>query len=436
MANLFSVFRKVETKSIPTVKMTEKEKTAAIADQIDQDASAVSNDAENIYSFNKAHEVLRNPIAKKCIDLIANSASSIRLYATKNDNVEVPNTDPLAKLLEHPNNHTSINEFINELVRHYLLSGEAYVHRVNEDRDFVRGNGQIFLINPAHVNPQGGSNPDFPLAWHITPNVGKTFYEQVDQVNGYSRLLQIREYNPTPNYRGIAPAAAAWGPIKAFNSGTLWNTTTLDGGGSFKAIMQVQKDFYDEVSSDQWNLLQKIVKNFSMSKNGSVLMPNIPVDLKEMSRSPKDMQLTETQDANSRQITVALGVPGQLANIPGDSTYANYEQASYAFYQDTVIPLMRKISGELTQWFQPIFPGYKICVDIDSIETLKNKRTEAMKAIQDINFLSVNEKRDMFGFGKDPGGNVIPGTVQITNIEETTPQDGDTNQVGDTSNEE
>ena len=39
------------------------------------------------------------------------------------------------------------------------------------------------------------------------------------------------------------------------------------------------------------------------------------------------------------------GVPPMLLGIPGDNTYANYQEANRAFYRLTVLPLAERIAG-------------------------------------------------------------------------------------------
>ena len=49
------------------------------------------------------------------------------------------------------------------------------------------------------------------------------------------------------------------------------------------------------------------------------------LDWKSMSLSPKDMDFLEAKHSAAREIALALGVPPMLLGIPGDNTFANYQ---------------------------------------------------------------------------------------------------------------
>ena len=52
-----------------------------------------------------------------------------------------------------------------------------------------------------------------------------------------------------------------------------------------------------------------------------------------MALSPKDMDFIEAKHAAAREIALAFGVPPMLLGIPGDNTYANYQEANRAFWR-------------------------------------------------------------------------------------------------------
>ena len=46
-----------------------------------------------------------------------------------------------------------------------------------------------------------------------------------------------------------------------------------------------------------------------------------------MGFSPSDMEFRTTKEAGAREIALAFGVPPMLLGVPGDATYANYQEA-------------------------------------------------------------------------------------------------------------
>jgi phage portal protein BeeE len=47
------------------------------------------------------------------------------------------------------------------------------------------------------------------------------------------------------------------------------------------------------------------------------------------------MEFHRTKEAAAREIALAFGVPPMLLGLPGDNTYANYQEAHRAFYRLT-----------------------------------------------------------------------------------------------------
>ena len=60
-----------------------------------------------------------------------------------------------------------------------------------------------------------------------------------------------------------------------------------------------------------------------------------------------ELDFVEAKNGASRDIALALGVPPMLLGIPGDNTYANYQEANRSFWRQSVLPLVERIAAEL-----------------------------------------------------------------------------------------
>ena len=97
------------------------------------------------------------------------------------------------------------------------------------------------------------------------------------------------------------------------------------------------------------------------------------LDWKPMGFSPSDMEFQKTKEAAAREIALAFGVPPMLLGLPGDATYANYAEANRAFYRLTVLPLVGKVAGALSQWL-PGMEGARLKPDLDGVPALALER--------------------------------------------------------------
>ena len=92
-----------------------------------------------------------------------------------------------------------------------------------------------------------------------------------------------------------------------------------------------------------------------------------------MSLSPKDLDFIEARNAAAREIELSLGVPPMLLAIPGDNTYSNYQEATRAFWRQTVLPLATRIASALSQWLaQPhgLTLTLTLTFDLDQVDAL------------------------------------------------------------------
>ena len=132
------------------------------------------------------------------------------------------------------------------------------------------------------------------------------------------------------------------------------------------------------------------------------------LDWKPMSLSPRDMDFLEAKHAAAREIALAFGVPPMLLAIPGDNTYANYQEANRAFWRQSVLPLAARIACALTNWLAPAFgASLVLAADTDRVEALSSDRAALWERVSNASFLTVNEKRLATGYGVVDGGDVF-----------------------------
>jgi HK97 family phage portal protein len=122
------------------------------------------------------------------------------------------------------------------------------------------------------------------------------------------------------------------------------------------------------------------------------------LDWKPMGFSPSDMEFQKTKEAAAREIATAFGVPPMLIGVPGDATYANYQEANRAFYRLTVLPLAAKVTAALAQWLSD-FTGEAVELrpDLDQVPALAAERDAQWARVAAADFLSRAEKRAALG---------------------------------------
>ena len=129
------------------------------------------------------------------------------------------------------------------------------------------------------------------------------------------------------------------------------------------------------------------------------------LDWKAMGLTPRDMDFIEARNGAARDIALALGVPPMLLGIPGDLTYANYQEANRAFWRQTVLPLAARVGEALARWLSPREGAdLRLVPDADAIEALSAERAALWERVERASFLTRAEKRQAVGYGAESAG--------------------------------
>ncbi len=124
------------------------------------------------------------------------------------------------------------------------------------------------------------------------------------------------------------------------------------------------------------------------------------LDWKPLALTPKDMDFQEARNGAAREIALAFGVPPLLLGLPGDNTYSNYVEANRAFWRQTIVPLVRRVSSGIAQWLQPAYAArITILPDLDQIEAIAEDRAALWKRVSEATFLTDEEKRAALDYG-------------------------------------
>jgi HK97 family phage portal protein len=213
--------------------------------------------------------------------------------------------------------------------------------------------------------------------------------------------------HPLDDHYGFAPLEAAAIAVDTHNAAAAWNKALLDNSARPSGALVYAGPDGAILSEGQFERLKReLDDNYQGARHaGRPLLLEGGLDWKPMSFTPKDMDFMEAKHTAAREIALAFGVPPMLLGIPGDNTYANYQEANRVFWRSTVLPLAGRFGAALTQWLAPVFgAGLRLVVDTDRIEALAADRAALWARVTAAPFLTLNEKRAMVGFAPIEGG--------------------------------
>ena len=370
---------------------------------------------------------MRNPVVHRSVRLIAETAAAVPwlLYVGATEYDE----HPALKLLARPNQRQAGNSFLEALYGNLLLAGNAYVELVvasavettpsvaSGDISPSRGEipGELHLLRPDRVTVltdtrgwpvaleyrEGGTRRKIGLG-PSTASTGSSSAGSPSAGSGGGGALQLSLFHPIDDHYGFPPLEAALIALDTHNAAGRWNKALLDNSACPSGALVYAPKEGGNLSDEQFDRLKaELEQGYSgTTRAGRPLLLEGGLDWKAMSLTPKDMDFIEAKNSASRDIALAFGVPPMLLGIPGDNTYANYQEANRAFYRLTILPLVARTAKELSAWLGPVFgEELRLWFNADQIEGLAGEREALWARVGAASFLSDDEKREAVGYG-------------------------------------
>lgn len=331
----------------------------------------------------------KNVIVYRCVNLISRGLASVPWHLRKGG--RELDKHPLLDLLHRPNPSQAGAAFFESMVHHLLLSGNAYLEFIQGlDRKPI----ELYCHRPDRMKvipgPQG-----MPKGYEYSVN-GQRRLIPVDAHTGHRPVLQLKLFHPLDEWYGMSPLEASACSIDQHNAIANHNLCLLQNGGRPTGAVIVK---YGLSHDERESLKDRLDQMYSGNHNaGRIMVIEGDMEWREMGLSPKDMDFSEGRTMSAREIAQAFGVPPMLAGIPGDATFANFKEARYHLWEDTILPLLDMITDELNHWIVPNF-GEELLLthDIDAIPALAMRRESTWRRLEESQFLTVNEKRATVG---------------------------------------
>ncbi len=341
---------------------------------------------------------LANAIVHRAVRLVAENAASCSFLLY--EGAMERDQHPLLRLLARPNPRQDGASFFETLYAQMLLAGNAYVEGVALD-DEVR---ELYALRPDRMKVVPGSD-GWPDAYEYAVAGRSVRFEQSQ--SRVPPILHLTFFHPLDDHYGCAPIEAAAVAVDTHNAAAKWNKALLDNAARPSGALVYSGPDGAVLSDQQFDRLKReLTDTYQGAANaGRPLLLEGGLDWKAMSLTPKDMDFLEAKHAAAREIALAFGVPPMLLGIPGDNTYANFQEANRALWRQTILPLAARVGTALVQWLAPQFgEELRLTIDTDKVDALAADRATLWERIASAPFLTLNEKREATGYAPVAGG--------------------------------
>ena len=352
-----------------------------------------------------------NAIAYRCINEISQGAAGVRLKLMRGKlNVD---DHPLLDLLARPSPTKGYVELFESLYSFLLLSGNSYLISTGNDGSPPQ---EMYCLRPDRVKIIPGQM-SLPLGYQYTVN-GKVVTEyEVNQSTGASPVKHFKLFHPKHDHLGLSPLVSAATNLDSHNLTNRHNVALLQNGArpSGAVIFKPKDESGSSVQlsdSQRAQIISDMESRFSGSSNaGRPMLLEGDFTFQQMGLSPKDMDFSVLKKMSAIDIALCFGVPAQLVGIPDAQTYNNMPEARLALYEETIIPILRRIQSDLNEWLTPQFADdLKLEYDIDSIPAMAESRKRVFESVvQGVNagILTRNEARAKLGIDPIKGGDTL-----------------------------
>ena len=333
-----------------------------------------------------------NPIGFRAVKLISEAAAALPLILQ--DAERRYETHPVLDLIRRPNGAQGKAELFEAVYGHLLLSGNAYIEAVSGLGALP---GELHVLRSDRMALVPGVD-GWPVAYDYTVS-GRT--HRFAMGAEAQPICHIKTFHPQDDHYGFSPLQAAATALDVHTSASTWSKALLDNAARPSgAIVYKGADGMGQLSADQYDrLLSEMESHHQGARNaGRPMLLEGGLDWKPMGFSPSDMEFQKTKEAAAREIAIAFGVPPMLVGIPGDATYANYQEANRAFYRLTVLPLVQRVTASVSHWLSG-FTGevVELRPDLDQIPALAVERDQQWQRVGAADFLTPAEKRVLLG---------------------------------------
>ena len=236
-----------------------------------------------------------------------------------------------------------------------------------------------------------------------------TYENEVKGNTIFNQVAMFYAPNPILDFRGLSPIVSMLDDVQILIRGRQWNRNILENEGRPSGVFFFPPTTQQAKSGTYFvgakKLEEDIKQTYAGPKNtGKALILKGGMQFKEISYKMKDCDFINGLKFSRETIANRLGIPLQLFGDKETSTYKNYAEAKTALYFDTVIPFYNEFlefiyRNIICHFYPQYIDKYQLCVDLHKAETEQSseQHIEKLKALDTINYMTTNEKREKAG---------------------------------------
>lgn len=353
-----------------------------------------------------------------------------KMLITKSKALEEVSMPKIEKLLENPNPETdgdSLWELASALL---LLRGNTYLYgNAGNDQDRAAGRWSELWCIPSEMTIKAGQNFMDPVVEYQMTNYLQNQPFPANQIK-HIKTLNPR-YDPAGSQRYGLPVLKAYlYAMDILKNADREADKQIKNGGTIGLLNPENKEDVwgeEQIAQTGESLKTAYTSNDRLDR---IVPVAIPLKWTQIGLSPADLDLLKMSDAKANDIYKAFHIPLQFNN-QDTATYNNLPVANRQLAYNAIAPYCRKFSKAITQFictpYNTTQATYIVEKDFMGLPELQDDVKGTVDYLVKADFLSLNEKREVIGYGRssEPGAdliwvaitktpmqNIVDGTVQ------------------------
>ena len=346
-------------------------------------------------------QVDKNPFTSSALNRITQALNNLTWSTYKKgrgDNVNEVIGSYVNNSLQRPSKLTNIDQFVSYFAMYYIVYGELLVQRI----DYIT-RSELIIYKQGTYRIEYDENI---LNGLKSIKIGGKTYAG----NELNNFHYIKNVNIHDNIAGLGVGNSNIVSLAMIHDYYClinnWNNSVLKRGSRrsfallFNNFIGPHKKEEIESAIEEVSGASNVFKPLILEGAGATL---VPTDF-----NPKDFDFMNALDEIRNITATVMNVPSILIGDRTNQKFSNYREAKKDLYTETVIPLAEQISGHLNVMFVDKFEGKEyIDYDTSKVEVLKEDKKEMMNTLNNIGFLSINEKRAELEYPAVEGGDEI-----------------------------
>ncbi len=299
-----------------------------------------------------------NELVFACIREIATSSAEAML-CLYDSNGELVENNPLSNLLKSPTAHDTQYEFLEALITHLQIAGNAYVLKERAPAGVV----SLMLLRPDRVEVYPQRN-----AYSYSVG-GQKYFIPADDIG------HLKFPNPNNDFYGLSPLQVLLKQTAIDTDATNFTRAFFNNAGVPSGMLKLKRRINSQEEADrlrtQWRGQFRGDRNWHR-----IAILDEDATYETMGSSIGQMEIPALRQLSESRICAAFGVPAILvgANVGLQrSTYSNYREARESFWEETLLPLYKRIEQFMAGLLMPEFPSEQgdIYFDFSNVRALQ-----------------------------------------------------------------